>query len=404
MMTGDNGKPYDHIVVGGGILGLATAWQLIQCQPGSTVLLIEKENAVARHQTGRNSGVIHAGVYYQPGSLKAEFCRAGAEATYGFCKKYGVQHDRCGKLLVATSPLELERMMDLFKRCGENGLGPRMISTDELKELEPNIVGTGAFLVEDSGIVDYPAMCRQMAELFINAGGTIALNTELRGITELSSEVRIATSQGEYRGKFLIACAGLMADRVAKMQGIELDFRIIPFRGEYYRLRPKHDGLVSHLIYPIPDPALPFLGVHMTRMINGSVTVGPSALLGWKREGYARLNFNLRDALEMLTYPGFWRLSGNHLTSVAREIRNAFSTNAYLDMVHRYCPSLVSADLLPWPVGVRAMAVTRDGRMIDDFKFERSARSLHVCNAPSPAATSAIPIGKYICDQVPSVT
>jgi L-2-hydroxyglutarate oxidase len=404
MMTGTNENPFDYIVIGGGILGLATAWQLIQRQPGSTVLLMEKESAVARHQTGRNSGVIHAGVYYQPGSLKAEFCRSGAAATYRFCEQYGVRHDRCGKLLVATSPLELERMRTLFKRCGENGLSPRMISADELKELEPNIEGQGAFLVDESGIVDYPAMCRQMAELFISAGGTIALNTELQGITEFNNEVRLATSQREYRGKFLIACAGLMADRVARMQAIKLDFRIIPFRGEYYCLRPEHDRIVSHLIYPIPDPALPFLGVHLTRMINGSVTVGPSALLGWKREGYAGLNFNLRDALEMLSYPGFWRLSRNHLASAVREIRNAISTNAYLDMVHRYCPSLVSDDLLPWPAGVRAMAVTRDGRMIDDFKFERSARSLHVCNAPSPAATSAIPIAKYICDQVPSVT
>jgi len=258
-------------------------------------MLLEKEAAPARHQSGHNSGVIHTGVYYQPGSLKAQFCKEGARATYAFCAEHGVPCEQTGKLLVATNPLELERMHALFARCRENGLDPRMLNPGELQDIEPNITGTGAFLVRESGIVDFPGICNVMLEQFRQAGGNARLETEVTGITEQSGEILVHAGPETFQANRLVVCAGLMADRLAAMQGLDTGFRIIPYRGEYYRLRPALNGIIRHLVYPIPDPALPFLGVHLTRMIDGSVTVGPNAVQGWKREGYGRLNFSLRD-------------------------------------------------------------------------------------------------------------
>ncbi len=399
MNAGAN-RTFDTIVIGGGIVGLSTAWQLKQRQPHRSILLIEKENTFALHQSGRNSGVIHAGVYYAPGSLKAEFCRQGSRQTYEFCRQHGVRHEQCGKLLVATNEDELGRMEALFKRCSQNGLQPRALSANELARIEPNVSGRAAFLVEESGIVDYPGMCRQMGRLFCAIGGQLALDTEVRDIEELPSGIALTTNRGKYHADFLIACTGLMADRIAHMQGIGTEFRVIPFRGEYFRLRSGLNDIVRHLIYPIPDPSLPFLGVHLTRMIDGSVTIGPNALLGWKREGYGRLNFSVADTAAILTYPGFWKLSRRHFASAIREIRNASWRPAFLRQIQRYCPSVRAGDLRRWPTGVRALTVSADGQMIDDFMFARTDRSLHVCNAPSPAATSALPIGRYICDQL----
>jgi L-2-hydroxyglutarate oxidase len=392
---------YDYAIIGGGIVGLSTAWQLIQRYPGKKILLLEKESHYAAHQTGRNSGVIHAGVYYQPGSLKAKFCRAGVEATIAFCTEHDVAFEQCGKLVVATSDVEHERMLALAERARTNGLDVDLLSAGELQRREPNIRGVGAIFVPDTGIVDFPGMCRTMAAQFCRTGGEARLDSAVTGIEERSNHVSI-----EIRGsdsvetRHLIACGGLMADRLARLQGIDVDFQVIPYRGEYYSLPVEKRDIVHHLIYPVPDPALQFLGVHLNRMIDGTVIVGPNAVQGWKREGYGRLNVSLRDTGDMLRFPGFWKLSGKYLAIGLREYKNSLWKRGYLKRVQTYCPSLQLDDLRPFRTGVRAMAVLRDGTMVDDFLFKQTARTLHVCSAPSPAATSAIPIGNYICDKI----
>ncbi len=390
-------KTHDLALIGGGIVGVATAWQLKQRHPGLSILLIEKEKELARHQTGRNSGVIHAGVYYAPGSLKAEFCRRGAAATMAFCREHGLPYLQCGKLLVATDGLEFERMTALEERCRRNGIATERLSETDLAKREPHITGVGALFVRATGITDYQRITAKMAALFKAAGGEIRTGTEVRTLAESTRDVCIGLGAGSLRARYLIACGGLMADRLARMMHIPLDFRIIPFRGEYYRLPPFRNRLVRHLIYPIPDPELPFLGVLLTRMIDGSVSVGPNAVLGWKREGYGRINFDLGDSLEMLAYPGFWKVIGANLRSGLEEMRDSFDRRGYLARIRKYCPQLTLNDLKPHPVGIRAQAVTPEGELVHDFMFAKSERSLHVCNAPSPAATSAIPIGEYVC-------
>jgi L-2-hydroxyglutarate oxidase len=392
---------YDYVIIGGGIVGVSTAWQLKKKQRDCTVLLLEKEPQLASHQTGHNSGVIHAGVYYAPGSLKAKFCRAGAAATIEFCEEHDIPYEQCGKLLVATNELEHERMLALFERCKENGLDVELIDADELRRREPNVNGIGAFLVRTTGIVDYRSICRRMAEQFRELGGEIRLGTRAMDLSENADSIVITTADREtIETGYLISCAGLMADRVTRMLDIDIDFQIVPFRGEYYRLPERMNDIVAHLIYPIPDPDLPFLGVHLTRMIDGSVTVGPNAVQGWKREGYGRINLSPRDVKDMMMFRGFWKvLFGNLRTGIA-EMWDSVWKPGYLRRVQKYCPSIRLRDLEPYPAGIRAQAVLRDGTLVHDFLFAQSPRSLHVCNAPSPAATSAIPIGEYICDKV----
>ena len=395
---------YDYIIIGGGIVGVSSAWQLKQREPDKHILVLEKEDGYSQHQTGHNSGVIHAGVYYAPGSLKAKFCREGVAATIGFCKQNNIPYEQCGKLLVATNALEFERMEALYERCHENQLDVEWLDADQLKKREPNISGTGGILVKTTGIVDYQLVTTKMAEQFVAMGGEARLRHEVLGMQELDDyiEIDVSTPDGtqQFRTKFLISCSGLMADRTTKMLGIETDFQIIPFRGEYYRLSPKHNDIVNHLIYPIPDPDLPFLGVHLTRMIDGSVTVGPNAVQGWKREGYGQINISLRDIFDMLRFSGFWHLLKQHWKTGLKETKNSWFKSGYLREVQKYCPQLTVDDLEPYPAGVRAQAVLKDGSLVHDFLFAESARSLHVCNAPSPAATSAIPIGGYICEKV----
>ena len=390
-------KHYDIVLIGGGIVGVATAWQLKRRHPGASVLLVEKEPALALHQTGRNSGVIHAGVYYQPGSLKADFCKRGAAWTLAFCREHGLPFDQCGKLLVATTDLEFERMAALEERCRQNGIQTERLSGRELVKREPQITGMGALYVRATGITDYGRITAKIAALFQASGGQVKTGVPVRSIAENNRGIRIRLGATTLAADYLIACGGLMADRLARMMHIPLDFQIIPFRGEYFQLPPERNGIVNHLIYPIPDPELPFLGVHLTRMIDGSVTVGPNAVLGWKREGYGRFNVSLEDSLKMLTYPGFWQVIGLNLKSGLAEIRDSLHRPGYLARVRQYCPSLTLADLRPYPVGIRAQAVTRRGDLVHDFLFAESERSLHVCNAPSPAATSAMPIGEYLC-------
>ncbi|MEH6814867.1 MAG: L-2-hydroxyglutarate oxidase, partial [Motiliproteus sp.] len=292
-------KIYDFVVIGGGIVGLSTAWQLQQRYPGKRILVLEKEAEFASHQTGHNSGVIHAGVYYEPGSLKAKFCREGVAATIDFCQQQGIAYEQCGKLLVATNEQEYQRMEALFERCQQNQLEVEWLDQQQLHEREPNISGVGAILVPSTGIVDYQQVCIKMAQCFCDLGGETLLQAEVRGVQESADRISVSTNKGQFDCRFLISCSGLMADRITRMLGIETDFQIIPFRGEYYRLPADKNDIVQHLIYPIPDPDLPFLGVHLTRMIDGSVTVGPNAVQGWKREGYGRINFSIRDVWDM---------------------------------------------------------------------------------------------------------
>lgn len=392
---------YDFVIIGGGIIGMSTAMQLIDVYPDARIALLEKESAPACHQTGHNSGVIHAGVYYTPGSLKAQFCLAGNRATKAFCDQNGIRYDNCGKMLVATSDLEMERMRALWERTAANGIEREWLNADELREREPNITGLGGIFVPSSGIVSYRDVTAAMAKIFQSRGGEIIYNAEVSGLNEHKNGVVIRTRQGgEYEASTLISCSGLMADRLVKMLGLEPGFIICPFRGEYFRLAPEHNQIVNHLIYPIPDPAMPFLGVHLTRMIDGSVTVGPNAVLAFKREGYRKRDFSFSDTLEILGSSGIRRVLQNHLRSGLGEMKNSLCKSGYLRLVQKYCPRLSLSDLQPWPAGVRAQAVSPDGKLIDDFLFVATPRTIHTCNAPSPAATSAIPIGAHIVSKV----
>ncbi|ONF85630.1 hypothetical protein BXA16_06000 [Salmonella enterica subsp. enterica serovar Typhimurium] len=375
--------------------------QLIDVYPDARIALLEKESAPACHQTGHNSGVIHAGVYYTPGSLKAQFCLAGNQATKTFCDQNNIRYDTCGKMLVATSELEMARMRALWERTAANGLEREWLSAAELREREPNIIGLGGIFVPSSGIVSYRDVATAMANRFQAKGGEIIYHAEVSALTEHAAGVVIRTSQGrEIETATLIGCAGLMADRLVKMLGVEPGFIICPFRGEYFRLAPRHNRIVNHLIYPIPDPAMPFLGVHLTRMIDGSVTVGPNAVLALKREGYRKRDVSFTDTLEIFRSAGIRRVLQNHLLSGLGEMKNSLCKSGYLRRVQKYCPSLTVNDLQPWPAGVRAQAVSPDGKLIDDFLFVTTPRSIHTCNAPSPAATSAIPIGAHIVSKV----
>jgi L-2-hydroxyglutarate oxidase len=387
---------FDYCVIGGGIVGLATAMRLLETYPGSSLILLEKEVALGKHQTGHNSGVIHAGIYYPPGSLKAELCRKGANATKAFCQEHGIRFDVCGKLLVATSALEVQRMEALHERSKQNTIEVHRVSEGELKEREPNIRGLGALFVPSTGIVSYADVCQAMGRRIKTLGGEIRLSTRVTGIREARDSVDIASVGENWQAKKLVVCGGLQSDRLAVLAGLSIEHRIVPFRGEYYRLPASKNDIVRHLIYPVPDPALPFLGVHLTRMIDGSVTVGPNAVIGFAREGYPRLSFNVLDMADYALFPGFWKTVFANRGSAVTELRNSFWKPGYLEECRKYCPSLDLADLLPHEAGIRAQAVRKDGALIHDFLFAQTERMLHVCNAPSPAATSAIPIAEMI--------
>lgn len=394
-------RMHDFTIIGGGIVGASAAWQLQRRHPDASVLLIEKETDVGLHQTGRNSGVIHAGIYYEPGSLKARFCKLGVNAVIDFCQTHDISFEQCGKLIVATDESEHERLLALHERARVNELDVERLDEKQLMEAEPNISGCSAIFLKTTGIVDYARITRKMSSELQRLGGRLALGSSVMSIDEKPGFVALQLDDGRrIQSKQLIVCGGLMSDRLLRMQGLPVDYRVIPYRGEYYKLPAAKNNLVRHLIYPVPDPALPFLGIHLTRTIDGGITVGPSALQGWKREGYGKINFNFRDTYEQLTYPGFWRVSRRYLRTGIAELRNAMFKRSYLKQVHKYCPTILLSDLGPYPVGVRAMAVRNDGQIIHDFLFAETQRTLHVCNAPSPAATSAIPIGEHICDKL----
>ncbi|MFQ5626159.1 MAG: L-2-hydroxyglutarate oxidase [Methyloligellaceae bacterium] len=387
---------YDYVIIGGGILGLATGYRLACERPSARLVIIEKEQGLARHQTGHNSGVIHAGVYYTPGSAKARLCKQGAERTVRFCERHEIAYERCGKLIVAASAEEVARLNGLEERVIANGLDYERISAGRLKEIEPNIAGEAALLVHATGIVDYSQICARLADLIGEAGGEIRLGARVTGIRETDAEITVETNTGGVTARTLIVCAGLQADRVAMMSGLDIDFRVLPFRGEYYQVSAARGELVKRLIYPVPDPSLPFLGVHLTRQIGGALTVGPNAVLSFGRETYGA-NFPVpQDMADMMSFPGFYKLMARFAAAGLYELRGSLSKRVYLDRCRKYCPSLALDDLEPMEPGIRAQNVSSDGKLIDDFLFLETARSLHVCNAPSPAATSALPIADEI--------
>ena len=391
---------YDYCIIGGGIVGLATAMALLEQRPGASLVILEKEDSLGRHQTGHNSGVIHAGIYYAPGSLKADLCKRGAQATKDFCTEHGIAFDVCGKLLVASNPLEVQRMQALYERSQQNGLKVERLDAAELRRREPNIVGLGGLFLDATGIVDYKQVCQAMAGVIQAAGGEVQLSTTVQAIFETGDNVSISSVDSTWRARQLVACAGLQSDRLARMAGVKIDHQIIPFRGEYYRLPASKNQIVNHLIYPIPDPDLPFLGVHLTRMIDGSVTVGPNAVLGLGRENYRKGSVNWQDVVEYARFPGFWKTLWNNLGSGTLEMKNSLFKRGYLEQCRKYCPSLQIEDLLPYEAGIRAQAVMRNGALVHDFLFAETPRMVHVCNAPSPAATSAIPIGQMIAERI----
>ncbi len=393
-------RRYDYVVVGGGIVGAATAHALVRRLPGRTVLLMDKERELGRHQTGHNSGVIHSGIYYAPGSLKAELCRAGAAATERFAEEQGVPWRRIGKLLVATTPAEVAGMRALSARAVANRIPARLISAAELREREPHVAGLGALHVPSTGITDYRAINLALARLVEEAGGTVLTGAVLTAVHETGTETVLSTTVGDITAGYAVFCAGIQADRVAAMAGIDVDFAMIPFRGEYYDVRPERAGLVRTLIYPIPDPDLPFLGVHLTPTVDGGLNVGPNAVLGLAREGYRKGSFDRRDVADIVRFPGSWHVARAHVRTGAREMWNSVSKRGYLTLCRKYCPDLRLDDLTPREAGIRAQAVMRDGSFVHDFLLKETLRGLHVVNAPSPAATSALPIADEIATRV----
>ncbi len=390
----------DFCVIGGGIVGLATAMTILQQRPGASLVLLEKEDRLAAHQTGHNSGVIHSGIYYPPGSHKAELCRRGADSTRRFADEHGITYDNCGKLLVATDAAEVARLDALFERARDNKVNVERIDAAELRRREPNVAGLAALYVAGTGIVDFTRIARAMATVVESLGGQVRRSAAVTRICESPDGVEVVTSRGAVTADRLVVCGGLQADRLARLAGLEVDFQIVPFRGEYYRLLPSRADMVQHLIYPVPDPDLPFLGVHLTRTTDGGITVGPNAVLGLSREGYRKFSFAARDVREYATFRGTWRMARANVRTGARELRNSLFRRGYLRECRKYVPDLTLADLLPEPAGIRAQAVRRDGTLVHDFLFAESDRMLHVCNAPSPAATSALPIAELIVGKV----
>ncbi|WP_460697430.1 L-2-hydroxyglutarate oxidase [Nocardia thraciensis] len=391
---------YDYCVIGGGIVGVATAHRILESRPGASLVLVDKAASLAAHQTGHNSGVIHSGIYYEPGSLKARYCRRGARWTKEFAAAHDIPYRVCGKLLVATDAAEHARMLTLYERSVANGVAVEKIDGAELIRREPHVTGVGALFVPDTGIIDFTRVTEALADRVRAAGGTIALGTEITAIDENSDAVTISGPAGSWRARRLVACAGLQADRLARLAGLRIDLRIVPFRGEYYQLPPGRADLVRTLIYPIPDPDLPFLGVHLSPTIDGALTVGPNAVLGLSREGYRKGSIALRDAREVLGYRGFHRVAAANVRTGLRELRNSLFRRGYLAQCRKYCPDLTIDDLLPREAGIRAQAVLPDGTLAHDFLIERTPRSVHVLNAPSPAATSALPIADHIVTQL----
>ncbi|GAB4382591.1 MAG: L-2-hydroxyglutarate oxidase [Elainellaceae cyanobacterium] len=391
---------YDFAIIGGGIVGLSTAMHLGKRYPDAKILVLEKESRWAYHQTGNNSGVIHSGVYYKPGSFKAKFCRDGCRSMVEFCQQHNIRHEVCGKVIVATEEKELPLLENLYQRGLQNGIPVTRITAEEVREHEPHVNSLAGIWVSSTGIADYKQVCQKYADLVEQQGGELRLNTKVEKLVNTSTGQVLQTNQGDFQTRFVINCAGLYSDRVAKLGNVDPQAKIVPFRGEYYELVPEKRHLVKGLIYPVPNPDFPFLGVHFTRMIDGSVHAGPNAVLSLKREGYHKTDFDLRDFAEVMTYPGFWKLAAKHADEGIKEIIRSFSKAAFVHSLQRLIPEVQPEDVVPTHAGVRAQALMSDGKLVDDFLIVKGQNSIHVCNAPSPAATSSLEIGKAVAEQV----
>jgi len=392
---------YDIIVAGGGIVGLATAHKLLEARPKLKLLLLEKESKLAAHQTGNNSGVLHSGLYYKPGSAKAQCAVQGLQQMLAFCQTHHIKHEQCGKIVVATSPDELPRLDNLWERGNANGLqGLRKLNPQEIKEIEPHAAGIAAIHVPQEGIVDYPAVCEKLGELIRQAGGEIRLNTQFQKAVQHLTDWTVETSAGNFQAKFIVTCGGLQADRLVRAAGQKTAAKIVPFRGEYYQIKKERQFLVRNLIYPVPDPKFPFLGVHFTRLVNGGVEAGPNAVLAFAREGYKWTTINPRDLAESLLFPGLWKFLAKYPSMCGYEIRRSFSRAEFTRSLQRLVPEIRKEDLARGGAGVRAQAMLPEGKLVDDFHFEETAGILHVINAPSPAATASLAIGQRIVEKI----
>jgi len=394
-------KRADFAVIGGGIVGLAAARRLLQDSPRRSGFVFEKEPSLAFHQTGRNSGVIHSGLYYAPGSKKATLCVEGAQRMIAFCRERGIDHDICGKLVVATNESELPALMELARRAQANGVpGLRELDALAFRQIEPHCAGVKALHVPGTGIVDFAGVARAFAEDITVNGGTIHTHCMVQHLQRKQNEWILQTPQGEFRAGTLLNCGGLFSDRLARAAGAPTALKIVPFRGEYYELKPERSELVRNLIYPVPDARFPFLGVHFTRRIGGGVECGPNAVLAWKREGYSRLSFSPRDSVETLGFGGFWRMAAKHWKTGVGEMHRSFSKAAFVRALQKLVPDLRADDIHPGSAGVRAQAVLADGSLVNDFQFARSEGALHVLNAPSPAATASLAIADEIAREI----
>jgi (S)-2-hydroxyglutarate dehydrogenase len=393
------GKTYDVAIIGAGIVGLSTAMELASRFPRLRIAVLEKERSVAFHQTGHNSGVIHSGVYYHPGSLKAQFCVQGAAEMIRFCDSHDIPYEICGKVIVATDEKQRSALEELRHRASANNVpNVRLLTREELRDFEPNAAGVAALLVPGTAITLYKRVAEKYAELATSRGAEVLTDSGVNAIRVTNDTFTTETNSGAYDSRFLINCAGLHSDRIARMTGTELPLQIVPFRGEYYELSPPRNTLVRTLIYPVPDPRFPFLGVHFTRRITGEVEAGPNAVLAMKREGYRKTDFEATDVLDQLGFPGFWRMAGRYWKTGFGETYRSISKRAFVRALQALVPTVSEKDLANGSSGVRAQAVDRSGKLLDDFHFVASGRSLHVCNVPSPAATASLPIGRHIVD------
>ncbi len=387
----------DVIIIGAGIVGLATGLNLIEKHPGIRIIILEKESEVAAHQTGHNSGVIHSGIYYKPGSLKATNCRRGYEKLINFCNENEIPYDLCGKVIVATREDEIPYLETLYKRGSENGLeNLQLLNSQEIKEREPHVYGLQGIFVPQTGIIDYNVVAKKYAEIIEQKGGQILFNSKVTEISEKTDSVEVITNKGVHGAKYVISCAGLQSDKLGRFTNPRLPVKIIPFRGEYYKIKDSKKGLVNNLIYPVPDPNFPFLGVHFTRMINGDVEAGPNAVLAFKREGYKKTDFSLNDTIETFTWPGFLKVAKKYWKMGMGEFYRSYYKPAFVKALQRLLPEITGDDLEPGGSGIRAQACDRFGGLLDDFSIERGHRVIHVLNAPSPAATASLAIGETI--------
>jgi len=396
----DTSKTYEIAIIGGGIVGTATALNL-QKKGSYKIVILEAEDHLAAHQTGNNSGVIHSGLYYKPGSLKAKNCTLGRELMYRFCEENNIKHDKCGKLVVATNKNEVASLDELERRGKENGLKEiKRLSKEKLKEFEPHVNGIEGLFVGETGIVDYKDVVDAYSKLIKENGGEIKTNSRFKSLRKDGSELILETVSGEIRTKFLVNCGGLQSDRVAKLCGVEPGLQIVPFRGEYYKIKKEKEHLVNNLIYPVPDPKFPFLGVHFTRMINGGVEAGPNAVLAFKREGYKHSDISIPDILGMITYTGFWKMAAKHYKMGFHEFHRSFSKEAFVKALQKLIPEIQYDDIYREGAGVRAQALEPDGKLVDDFRIIEGNKMVHVLNAPSPAATASLSIGETISELI----